>query len=403
MLIPPLMSKEQSAVAEALTKTVGKNIRLKYPKSGTYRSAVTIADIDADSSPEAIVFYEFTDVNIADGSVRMNILDGSSTGEWTSIYDNAGPGRDIDRLIISSIGDSAAPVIAIGFILLSGIKTARIFSYGDRLTSADFTAEYASMFIADLDKNAQNELCIIRGNTVETDANLSLLSIRGGTIYEQYSVPLNPDATEFVNIASGNVAKNTPALFIDSLTEGELFTDIVYFNGQTMRNPMYLERSNLIASTRRPSGYLSADIDLDSIIEIPTLSLFPGYTSASIEPEYCVNWNILSNFSITKKIGSFYSPERGFAFLFPTRWDGIVTVKNDPLTNETVFLRYAAIPDEQNELMRIAVTPVSENLTSDGYIEAAKKDNFAYWVKIGEVDDALILTQTEISHNFYVL
>jgi hypothetical protein len=73
MLTPPKLSGEEEQIYQALQEAAGSDIRLKYPKSGSYLSAFIIADIDEESGEEAIVFYEKN--NLSPAGLRINILD----------------------------------------------------------------------------------------------------------------------------------------------------------------------------------------------------------------------------------------------------------------------------------------------------------------------------------------
>jgi hypothetical protein len=259
------------------------------------------------------------------------------------------------------------------------------------------------MFITDILRDGNNELCIITPNTASLTAAAKFISIDGAVIYEWGQAELLPDASNFPNIASGYVSSSTPALFVDGLAAGELYTDIVYAVGdRRLRNPMYLEESMLSEKTKRPDGYYTLDVDEDGIVEIPTVSLFPGYNSFDENAVWAVNWNILSNYDITKKYTSYYSRENGYSFLFPGRWDGVVTVTEEP--GETVFYKYAADVTERTELMRIAVTDEGEDKTADGWRALGQKDDFVYWIKNSDnKNEPLVLTDTEIKYNFYIL
>ena len=91
LLAPPKLSEEQSAVYDALVKSVGDDIRLQFPKSGDYRSAFVFADIDDEPENEAVVFYEKTGEVQSGANIRINIID-RRDGKWTSVYDHAGGG-----------------------------------------------------------------------------------------------------------------------------------------------------------------------------------------------------------------------------------------------------------------------------------------------------------------------
>jgi hypothetical protein len=403
MLSPPKLSAEETAVTAALEAAVGTDYRLKYPQTGERRSAVIIENIDADDEKEAVVFYEPGGNVDSNAGVHVNILDKNADGEWVSVYDHIGDGTEIDRVFINRLGDSTVPLLTIGFRGVSGGRTARVYSFTENKLSNSLTSDYSSMFVTDFMLDGRNELCIITPNSQNIAASATLMSVEDSAIYEWGQAKLNPDATSFPNIALGYVSASTPALFIDGLAAGELYTDIVYaVDEKRIRNPMYLENSMLTNKTKRPEGFLSTDIDLDGIVEIPTVTLFPGYNSFDENAVWAVNWNALSNYDIVKKYTSYYSLESGYCFLFPSRWDGVVTVTEEP--GETVFLRYAADPANRTELMRVAVTGNDIDKSTEGYTEISRKDDFIYWIKNSpDKSEPLVLTDTEIKYNFYIL
>ena len=53
----PKLTEEQAEIYEALTNAADvSDVQLKYPKSGDYRSAFVMFDLDADGEDEALVF-----------------------------------------------------------------------------------------------------------------------------------------------------------------------------------------------------------------------------------------------------------------------------------------------------------------------------------------------------------
>ena len=278
LLSPPRLSEEQNAVYDALIRSAGKDIRLKYPRSGEYRSAFVFANIDSEPDREAIVFYEKAGETEGGGNVRINIIDRRG-GKWTSVYDHAGAGTGIDRILFSELGGSGRQSVIIGYTLLSGERSVQVYDYEDGMLTSKYSDTYSTMFTADLERDGKNELILIRPGNQMKKASASLVSTdsESGEVLETSSVALDESATEFVSVASGYVGKETPAVFIDGLSGGQLTTEIIYSVDGQLRNPLYLGESGLIEKTRRPAGYTCTDIDLDGVIEIPTLSLFPGY------------------------------------------------------------------------------------------------------------------------------
>ena len=68
MLTPPKLSAQQEQIYQALKDAVRSEIRLKYPRRGSYLSAFILADIDGDAAEEAIVFYEKNSISAPDTS-----------------------------------------------------------------------------------------------------------------------------------------------------------------------------------------------------------------------------------------------------------------------------------------------------------------------------------------------
>jgi len=407
LLSPPKLSEEQTAVYDALMKSVGKDIRLRYPRTGEYRSAFVFADIDGEPDEEAIVFYEKTGETEGSGNVRINIIDRRG-GRWTSVYDHAGAGTGIDRVLFSRLGDSGVQSVIIGFTLLSGEKSVQVCRYDGGVLSSEYSDSYSTMFIADLDKDDKNELILIRPENQSRKASVSYVSCVGENYAEEIgTVALDESAKEFINIAAGYVGKETPAIFIDGLSGGQLTTEIIYSVDGQLRNPLYLGESALIESTRRPAGYPCTDIDLDGVIEIPTLTLFPGYAEDMASKMYSVDWNVFDNYTITKKYSSFYSVSEGYCFILPSRWDGVVTAKRDAATGETVFYKFRIdLMNSDTELMRVAAVPENETaaLLDEGYMILKSNNKVNYLVKCPDIaDEPLILTGTEISNSFYLM
>ena len=66
LLAPPKLSDEQTEIYNALTASAGR-VDLRYPRTGEYRSAFVMHNLDSELSDEAIVFYESKTV-AADGA-----------------------------------------------------------------------------------------------------------------------------------------------------------------------------------------------------------------------------------------------------------------------------------------------------------------------------------------------
>ena len=271
------------------------------------------------------------------------------------------------------------------------------------------------MFVTDITRDGGDELVLIRPTSQLKKAALTLISknTEDGSAAEISTVALDENASDFVNIVYGYVSSDMPAIFIDGLSGRQLTTEVVYSVNDMLRNPLYLGESSLIENTRRQSGYLSTDIDLDGIIEIPTRTPFPGYSiderngQESRNAVFSTDWNVFDNYSIVKKYSSYYNAADGYCFIMPSRWDGVVTVKIDSATGDAVFYKFRIdLENSTTELMRIAAVGDSQKdaLLEDGYMQIKSNNNINYLVKCPDIEnEPLMLTGTEISNNFYVM
>lgn len=410
LLSPPRLTEEQNAVYAALSESLGSSVTLKYPRSGDYRSAFVIEDIDGEPTGEAIVFYETPAVGLSDSSLRLNILD-MQDGKWRSVYDYAGAGTDIDRVIIRRLGSGEIPTVIIGYNnIADGMKELRAYVYDGGLVPL-FNDSYSYLDAFDMDMDGKDELVtIVNGNGYTYSYVQTIANQGSGRSIADYRVSgaAEVGSGSVAAVAKGLLSNDTVALYVDLLqTDGTLTTELVYSVGDVLRNPFRIN-PELSLRTGRPSGYYSCDIDGDGSCEIPTISDFLGYQSADrAEKLYITDWWEFSNYSLNKKYSSFYSISEGYCFMLPARWEGMVTLKQDAFTGEYVFYKFEdSLADSTTELMRFCVTE-NDNVTEKsaaGYTTVASKGSVCYMVKnSADTAESLVLTQSEITNSFYIV
>ncbi|MBQ7783861.1 MAG: hypothetical protein IJ368_07815 [Oscillospiraceae bacterium] len=403
LLSAPMLSQEQEQIYTALQNAAGNDISLVYPRNGEHRSAFLFYDLDGDGSDEAAVFYDSH--SDTESSVRVNILD-CENGKWRSVYDHAGAGTSVEQVFFTDLGGSGNIRMAIGYGYITPTeKTLKIYSFSDGRLNTEYTESYYKMLSLDLDKDSGMDIAVINCNNENHGAYVSLVTDKGNGTECTSTVELNENTADLPSVMGGYIGNNTPALFIDGLLgSGSLSTEIVYcVNGQ-LRNPANLSGSSISQRTTRSQGLFCRDIDGDGIVEIPEREAFPGYRENAVM-QYITNWNVFENYSIQKKYSSLTEPEKGYAFMLPVRWEGLVTVKTDSVTGEKVFYKFNSSLDESRlELMRILVCSHAEaaEKSLEGYVAAAKNDSAVYMVKFGDTEDNLLLTVAEVSNNFYL-
>lgn len=414
LLNAPKLTEEQSEIHQALIAAVGSNITLKYPKNGENRSAYVIADIDGEEGDEAIVFYEYGSGGNGDG-LRVNLLDKDEKGKWYSVKELAGAGTDVDRVIISPMGDYNRTSVLVGYqTITSEDKTLEVYSY----SGGDFKRvglnTYSVLETLDINSDRYNELIAIERTTnTETgavSAAASMLDMKDGELVKGDAIEMCTGVVSYEASLTGLLNPEHEAIFIDGMNaEGMMQTEVVYYRYSGLQNPMQQSPEKLLPLCTRPAGYFSADMDGDGVVEIPGTQAMTGYENAVAEEMvYMTTWNVYEDFfNLAEKYRGYYSISDGYFFAFPNRWKDKVTVKRDPDTDELVFYKYDGdINSSMGEIMRIAVSAKSKSgaFSDDGYSLIDSKGQLDYLVKLpADRREQLILTIDEVKNNFYII
>lgn len=414
LLNAPKLTEEQSEIHQALIAAVGSNITLKYPKNGENRSAYVIADIDGEEGDEAIVFYEYGSGGNGDG-LRVNLLDKDDKGKWYSVKELAGAGTDVDRVIISPMGDYNRTSVLVGYqTITSEDKTLEVYSYSEGDFKRVGLNTYSVLETLDINSDRYNELIAIERTTnTETgavSAAASMLDMKDGELVKGDAIEMCTGVVSYEASLTGLLNPEHEAIFIDGMNaEGMMQTEVVYYRYSGLQNPMQQSPEKLLPLCTRPAGYFSADMDGDGVVEIPGTQAMTGYENAVAEEMvYMTTWNVYEDFfNLAEKYRGYYSISDGYFFAFPNRWKDKVTVKRDPDTDELVFYKYDGdINSSMGEIMRIAVSAKSKSgaFSDDGYSLIDSKGQLDYLVKLpADRREQLILTIDEVKNNFYII
>lgn len=420
LLNPPRLTQEQSEIYQALLADTGKNIKLKYPKSGEYRSAIIMRNIDDEPSEEAIVFYEKIAQATTEASLRICILD-QQDGKWRSAYNSAGAGTDIDKIMFTSLAKDDVTNIVVGYTMLNQTeKAVRIYTYSNGALQDIATANdrYSVLETMDIDNDNVDELIMVTITNNETGKAavarmLSKVDNKVQVVSDE--VPMDPGTLEYVNVVKGYVDKQTPALFLDSTRSNEVVgTEVLYCEDSKLRsttrhNPEKNADKNP-DKTLRPIGVASADIDKDSIVEVPVVIPFPGYENLpQNERVNTTDWLVFDGKTFITKYVSYYSLTNGYVFMLPERWKGTVTAKiSAENSNEIIFYRYDGQLENMVEIMRIRTVTNSyaekKALKDEGYQPIITNGQIEYFIKMSlSSREPLVLTMSEVRYYFKVI
>ena len=410
LMLPPRLTDEQNEIYAALQRVTDSNIKLKYPRTGDYRSAFVLVNLDDDIEDEAVVFYEETLPGAKDSSLRINILD-KEGGKWKSVYKIEGTGTDIDKAIFSTLGSGDETYMIIGFSTLGqSEKIVKVYRYSDLVSGPVYEGTYSVMEVLDIDDSGTSEIVLISGNTASQTASARLLQRTDNGIEITHEVDMDTKATDYINVTRGKLSEEKLGLFIDSDRGTNLTTTEVLVYDDGLRNIVYNSYTDNTEMFQRVTGNISTDIDKDGIVEIPSTSLFPGYEKEDKNKQvHATTWYAwdTQKMKFVKKHYSYYNFNDGYVFMLPQRWSGKVTVKLASESNELVFYKFdGQMTDDMLELMRIKVSDRTEDNRGKniGYRAITAFGQNEYLVKITDnEDEPLAPTMSEITHSFILL
>lgn len=419
MLTPPRLLAEQNEIYDELIKSVGQNVKLKYPRSGDYRSAFVMYDIDDEEGDEALVFYEGKNVAAGESALRLKFLD-KNDGKWEAVYDLACAGSEVESVSFTRLGTGGAVDIIIRYTLLNqSEKSFSAIRYADKVPKTLYSSAYSSLEVFDINGDGMDELV-----TVTSDKTLgtstAMMFTNGENGFEKLSeTAMHSGSADYLRVTKGSLNENTQALFFDySRGGGQSGTDVLYCYGNRLFCPDSVganPQSGIIS--RLVNDYMSEiycyDIDSDGLIEIPSTTPLPGYEVLTLPEQLCaVVWYTVSDDNFSAKYYSYFSGKYRFALMFPSRWQGVVTAVADFANNEIVFVSYdeqrGLAVDKTTELMRIrAVDKDDEAALADAkkmnFLGETEETYYCYSVTRGYLTGRLALTESELLNNFFIL
>ncbi|MBQ7957290.1 MAG: hypothetical protein IJ279_04560 [Clostridia bacterium] len=282
LIRPP---KSGAEIENAIEKATGESILLKSPVNSVseYNSPLTLIDLDADGTEEAVAFYTTTSNN---SSVHLNVLK-HINDEWVSIGDFSGYGNNIETLSFRNLskGMTQYDIVATWSYIDNKVLTIHKVSGTGRRSKLRLVCNesYSAMGYVDIDKDGSYELFLISGDF----ADKARVPVAKVIRIEKYNIlnigmtSLSRDIVAFENtvcqdINDENISMMSVYDYINN--DGMYSTDVVYWDcKRSCLDVMRVDsKTNSAFSTLRKVSVLSADVNGDSLIDIPVQEQIVG-------------------------------------------------------------------------------------------------------------------------------
>lgn len=412
LLRAPRLSDEQRAIYDALSANTDGVFTLKYPRSGDYRSAFLIQDIDGDPETEALAFIE---VQGEDGArlLTLSVLDRDGEGNWRNTDDFTLGGTDVDSVYFSTLSGGRT-VFAVTSVLSSDERNASVFRYRGGELHSLLSRTFSYIGVGDFFGTGGEQLLLVRCDSAAKQSWAEFY-VQSGTGLEMWAnVSIDSYADEITDVTVGKLNDVTTGTMVTFRREAtDVYgTDVLVRTDKGIVNVCY-HTQNAALTIRRVNNLTELsnplDINNDGIIELTGTVDFPGYEN--IDPSQRLRMTVWRGFSMsrfTEKYYGYYAASQGYVFFIPPRWQGNVTARLTDNGTSIEFLKAKRIDEANDVVLKIIVqpsgSPLSDELPDDAFFLGENKTlKKSYYAVTPNHKLPLALTETELKNAFKTL
>ncbi len=410
LLRPPKTTGDEAEIEQLIAKTAKDKYTLKYPKSGNYRSAIIMHDLDGDETKEAIAFFRKGD-DVA--RVHMLVMY-SDQGEWKLSADYISETNDIDCVEFAEIDGSKNLEIIVGYTTYTpNTNYLSCFTYSKGKTDEIKSGQnYSSFYCGDFNADSKNEIMTLTLYTTENEATATMLEYneKNKTIYAKAATPMEPNVIKYKNVSISDIAEGTKGIIVDGeLASTELCTQIIYYSNELslLRNPLFRDKVKNISL--RGCSVISSDVDSDLITEFPTVKKLPYSKSEPVELiADCITWNsfVPKNETVVAEYSVIANYNLGFTIKMNEKWtaNSVTAIHNNNENTTSVYeWKKKALGDKLFDVKVFDVSEWDKGIYNDEYSLIYKDNRFAYTFKKYDTKSQLELTDDEIKKSFSIL
>lgn len=405
LITPPKQDGDIYPIHQALEKSIGKVFTLKYPISGDYRSAFTFKDIDGDGFEEALALYTLN--NEGTVTTHLNIIDNVNE-EWVSCSDVMVVGNGVEKMTFCDLNDDEIPEIIIGWMIYGTVdKQVGVYTYDGYVLNQRAMEKYTDFLCDSLKSSGNDELIIINLNTTEKTSAIKVLTLSQTGIAETGTAMLDGGVTSYSTPIVAKLADGRPALYLDAIKGTGTLTEIVWFDGATLKST-YNAVTAETSLTYRPSVVYLNDINGDEITDVPIMSVLPS-TAMRIETDkvYVTAWSCFDGVEMKVVKNTFMNYSDGYYLTIPDDWMNRLHLARKTDSRQRIFYSYNTDEEIQGpEVFRIISVSQADidsgKFDATGYQKLGDHADSVHFAKIID-DNELDITFEKLKANFYII
>lgn len=397
LLTPPQMNAADREILKAI-ESVSSSYKLVYPKTGSYQTAITSADITGDGENEAVCFY-------LDGSsktVNFIILE-SIDGSWNIKGRGSSRASAVDRVNFCDLNGDGIKEIVIGWQFLSGEEKAiEIFRFGTDVTMQSLYTGMCNSFIA-----FDDSVVVISRNTSGKTASASLIGRSGNSVSILSTVSLNNSITSFIAMQSGELPDSRRAIYIDEQLDSLMYTtEILIFD---RKGELSRSTDTINTQTIRTRAYRCTDVNSDKRLDIPVEKSFPEYERNNVSENLSyVEWYDYDGSALNKITTAYTSINEQYMIELPNEWKDRITVQRAAENERAVRFYYIGEENKLTPMFSIRVfsqQEYSDTVQSLGWkaIATSSENVYTFRSDMSELPDEFKTDANKITALFKLL
>lgn len=401
MYAPPKRSAEYEKLQQAIDLRM-EGMEYSSPLSGENRQTVQMADLTGDGIDEYLVFAKDSSEN------PMKVLIFRREGkEFRLLQVIESRGSDFDLVEYLAIDDNPGAELVIGRRLSEALpRSVSVYSFADATAKQVLSVSYTKIVPVDLDSDRMTELMVIApGESDEENAVAALYDWTDGTMTRSLQASMSASTDHIKRIMVSKLHHNIPAVYVASSVDGNaIITDVFALRQGRFTNVSFSNDSGTSVQTLRNYYVYAADIDQDSILELPDLiDMKPVENTWMASNQKLIRWYAM-NLSGTEvdKMYTFHNFDGGWYL----QLDKFLTPRISVIQKDSSYVFY--LWDESFESFDVLMTIHSlaginreEEAASQGYYVLHKAEGVLYAVKTEHMAMELGLLPEVLAESFH--
>lgn len=330
----PQPSREYLKLQERLTAYLASGAEYSPPLSGPNRQSVQLKDLDSDGRNEAIAFFR----TAGDKPLRITILKQVDDSYRTAGVIE-GDGTAIERIRYADLDDDGVSEFIVGWQMSAALLHMAIYSIKGGQPVLLAGDDYTELSVGDFDSDGRQDVVTLRLPSTGLSGQADMFSLRPDGEMDITSARLSKGFEAITHLRKGTLSDGGAALFVEGTCGGgSVVTDILSWRYGSLSNITANLSSGVSEDTLRSYKIYSADIDGDSVIEVPIPRLLQG--SPAETKYYVIDWYKYSRFGTKSRVFTTYHDfSDGWYLILPEDWKNSVAVRRqDSVAGERTII-----------------------------------------------------------------